>query len=157
MSEQEKSSKKITCWTCCGSGLGAVTASGSGIFCDRCDGTGECPAEMRQWQDAGRKLKQARLDKGLTLPDWAKVNGFDPDMASKAERGIIDPQTLRKKRDVDLEQLERDIHGMCREFEIAHEQDIETILWGFSRVRIRCRAERQLKEICEAAVKNAEL
>jgi transcriptional regulator with XRE-family HTH domain len=39
----------------------------------------------------GKFFKQKRLEKGLTLREFCRINGFDPGNISKIERGLFPP------------------------------------------------------------------
>lgn len=88
----------VSCWDCNSTGILALArfnTDGVEIPCDRCNGTGECPAVMREWQLLGAAYKEDRRRNERTLREEAKLRGYGVVELSKAERGIIDPCTLK--------------------------------------------------------------
>lgn len=84
----------VRCWSCDGSGIGSpamMNTAFADIPCDRCGGTGQCPAIMREWEKEGRKMKEWRLRYDLSLRECAKARCFGVVEYSRAERGLIDP------------------------------------------------------------------
>jgi ribosome-binding protein aMBF1 (putative translation factor) len=59
--------------------------------CDRCNGTGTVPKEMKEWMRLGEYLRNKRREEGLTLRAFSEKIGVDALIISKAERGIMDP------------------------------------------------------------------
>lgn len=46
----------------------------------------------------GKFFKQKRIERGLTLREFCRANGFDPGNVSKLERGLLLPPMTREKR-----------------------------------------------------------
>lgn len=46
----------------------------------------------------GRFFKQKRIELGLTLREFCRINGFDPGNISKLERGLLPPPLTKEKR-----------------------------------------------------------
>jgi transcriptional regulator with XRE-family HTH domain len=46
----------------------------------------------------GDFFKQKRVDLGLTLREFCRINGFDPGNISKIERGLLPPPQSNEKR-----------------------------------------------------------
>lgn len=88
----------IQCWDCGGAGVFSAKRNTAGvdIQCDRCGGAGKCPAIMREWQLLGAAYAEDRQRNDRSLREEAKLRGYDVVTLSKAERGIIDPRTLRE-------------------------------------------------------------
>ena len=82
----------VSCWSCNGTGVGAFFKRE--IPCQRCDGTGECPEIMKEWQSLGDLYKAERIQNRFPLRLWAEKIGCDVNDLSRAERGLIDPRTL---------------------------------------------------------------
>ena len=88
----------VSCWSCGGTGIGAFAhadTSFSEIQCDRCQGTGQCPEKMREWEAIGGLIREDRLKSECTLRDRAHKKGWSAYDLSRAERGIIDPYSLK--------------------------------------------------------------
>lgn len=73
-------------------------ANGSSGFnvpfkCSRCKGTGECPDEMAQWIEEGRRMRYQRVNGGnyRNLGQEAKRRGISVVELSSMERGQIKP------------------------------------------------------------------
>ena len=87
----------VSCWDCNSTGILALArfnTAGVDIPCDRCNGTGKCPAIMREWQNLGAAYKEDRQRNDRSLREEAKLRGYNVVTLSKAERGIIDPREL---------------------------------------------------------------
>jgi hypothetical protein len=87
----------VRCWSCDGTGIGSpavFNTAGIDIPCDRCKGTGQCPAVMRKWEELGHRIRKVRQDRDQSLREWARQFGVSVVMLSQAERGIIDPRSL---------------------------------------------------------------
>lgn len=100
----------VSCWDCNSTGILALArfnTAGVDIPCDRCNGTGKCPAIMREWQLLGAAYKEDRQRNGRSLREEAKLRGCNVVTLSKAERGIIDPHELRAANDQALPQAGR--------------------------------------------------
>jgi DnaJ-class molecular chaperone len=84
------------CIDCNGRGeiLPAFHQMGLTITCDRCQGTGQMPRHQLPWIEAGRRLRQERINRRETLRDCATRLNLDVMAVSDAERGKIDPATL---------------------------------------------------------------
>ena len=65
------------------------------IDCDLCSATGKVSDEQIQWREKGLKLRDARIERGETLRDFARRHNIDVSDVSKAERGVIDPKILK--------------------------------------------------------------
>lgn len=59
------------------------------LTCDRCQGTGNIPDEMLEWIERGRKLREDRKSRGMTLRKEAEERGMLPSELSRIERGIV--------------------------------------------------------------------
>ena len=46
----------------------------------------------------GTYFKQKRINLGLTLREFCRINGFDPGNISKIERGLLPPPQSKEKR-----------------------------------------------------------
>ena len=46
----------------------------------------------------GRFFKQKRIELGLPLREFCRINGFDPGNISKLERGLLPPPQKKEKR-----------------------------------------------------------
>lgn len=57
------------------------------IDCSTCKGAGEITEDMRESIDAGRKARQNRIDRGLTLRQEADRLGVSAVVLSRLERG----------------------------------------------------------------------
>lgn len=64
--------------------------------CDLCQSTGSISDEKVEWVQAGEKLRQARIEREETLREFAKRTGIDVGAVSKAERGCINPDIIKK-------------------------------------------------------------
>lgn len=53
---------------------------------------------MTGGQNFGKFFKQKRIERGLTLREFCRTNGFDPGNISRLERGLLLPPTTREKR-----------------------------------------------------------
>lgn len=97
----------VRCWSCDGTGVGATACSNTtfkDIPCDRCNGSGMCPEIMREWMRGGALLRTNRQLQDATLREWAQKLGVGVVALSKAERGIIDPRTLRNPANAESSQ-----------------------------------------------------
>lgn len=62
------------------------------------------------WRDAGKKIKAARLEKGLTQEDLSKIVGVTPESISYYETGKKRPsfdkiKTICRVLNIDMEKL----------------------------------------------------
>ncbi len=64
------------------------------IDCDVCDATGSISDEQLGWIERGAKLRNAHVESGVTMRNFAKRHSLDVGDLSKAERGAIDPSFL---------------------------------------------------------------
>lgn len=88
-----KPPETITCWDCNGTGqVLTLNQKCPTLPCDRCNETGTVPAEMKQWVEWGKIIKERRTAMRFQLVAWAKMNGYDFLQLSRAERGVIDPR-----------------------------------------------------------------
>jgi transcriptional regulator with XRE-family HTH domain len=46
----------------------------------------------------GNFFKQRRRERGITLREFCRINGFDPGNISKLERGLLPPPSAKEKR-----------------------------------------------------------
>jgi len=53
---------------------------------------------MRVGTSFGSFFKQRRIELGLTLREFCRINGFDPGNVSKLERGLLSPPQTQAKR-----------------------------------------------------------
>jgi len=77
------------CQQCVGTGK-IFFRNNSFIQCDMCQGFGQTENNVL-WGIIGKMIRQARLDKNLTLRKAAKQFNVDPSNLSRYERGIIKP------------------------------------------------------------------
>lgn len=61
------------------------------VTCHQCEGNGEVPDEMTEWIKEGKKLKDKRIEKRLTLRKAAKKLGIDGSELSYQETGRKKP------------------------------------------------------------------
>ena len=59
--------------------------------CPDCYATGEVDDRMVEWAPIGQVLKDARISRHETLRAFCKRTGIDPDLRSRQERGLVDP------------------------------------------------------------------
>jgi hypothetical protein len=62
------------------------------VPCDQCDGRGYIPEYTLQWIEEGKKLRQDRRDREITLRVEAQRRGISALKLSQMERGIIPPE-----------------------------------------------------------------
>ena len=90
---------QIKCPRCEGAGnaIGLALSKGKVIemTCPWCEGTGSVERRVITWIERGVVLKQSRLDRHTTLREESKRRGIDAATLSRAERGIIDPDTIK--------------------------------------------------------------
>lgn len=83
-------------------GLFAIRSDGSGcdpcrMFpCHRCKGAGSVPDEMAEWMEAGKRLKEDRLARNMTLRQEAEARELRVSELSDMERGRVDPDNPPK-------------------------------------------------------------
>lgn len=85
----------ITCPDCHGTGKILVAFKMIDLVCDRCGGSGKCPAIMLEWMEKGRVLRQERLSRRVSLREESLEKGMDVMILSHAERGITNPDMLK--------------------------------------------------------------
>jgi hypothetical protein len=96
----------ITCPKCQGAGLDfgwgdkftsdATMQGGPAVIpCPQCKGAKTVPAEMIGWIVKGEQLREARIARRETLRDAALRLGIPAVVLSEAERGVIDPDTVK--------------------------------------------------------------
>ncbi len=91
--------KKVKCWSCDGSGISSLAqfnTAGINIPCERCGASGECLEIMREWENTGKAYRAERQLNNSTLREWAEKLGVSVVTLSRAERGIIDPRTMKE-------------------------------------------------------------
>ena len=66
------------------------------ISCYRCEESGEVPDIQAEWIILGEKLREERLSRKVILRDEANRLGISALTLSEAERGMIDPRTIKK-------------------------------------------------------------
>jgi len=80
-----KGSKQLSGFGC--PGLKPIT-----IPCITCRGTGEVPEEMTlAWMPLGKKMKENRRARGMSLREEAKRRRMQPSVLSEMERGVCSP------------------------------------------------------------------
>ena len=106
----------VRCWDCNGAGKVHAAFMPISLTCGRCGGRGECPEIMKEWQETGRQIKAARLERRVMLRDEAHARGVPLAMMSDAERGISNPAMLKAYPPNSLlcHQIEGDIHWVVR-------------------------------------------
>lgn len=80
-------------------GKGVVLALGCGpqhpvalsYDCELCGKTGKIDEARVKWREAGRRMKAARVTRGIVLREEANRRGVDVVVLSKMERGIVAP------------------------------------------------------------------
>lgn len=88
----------MTCPECQGAGRYTVlTRNGrASMACSLCIMTGRLVGQQIAWRKVGQQFRERRVELGVTLRDWARCKGLDVETVSNAERGVIDPEVLRK-------------------------------------------------------------
>jgi len=86
---------EITCFDCDGHGKVAFAFQDLHLKCRRCKGTGKCPAVMAEWRTAGKRIRDARIDRDQGLREYAALIGMSPVRLSDFERGMINPANFR--------------------------------------------------------------
>lgn len=69
------------------------------IDCDVCGTTGIVSDEQLAWIKRGKEFRDARVESGLTMRDFARNKGIDVYVLSQAERGAIEPSILEALKD----------------------------------------------------------
>lgn len=72
----------------------AGKVSSASIKCDMCNGTGKIEDIKLLWIAQGKKLKELRLSKNVSLRAAAIKLNVDASNLSKMERGIIQPKNI---------------------------------------------------------------
>lgn len=70
---------------------GKKKMKGLSIPCDLCEGTGKVTDERLEWIEQGKRLRELRMSKNLSLRKAAKKYGVDHSDLSKMERGVKKP------------------------------------------------------------------
>lgn len=65
------------------------------IPCQQCQGAKVVPVEMLGWIVKGEQLRETRIARRETLRDAALRLGIPATTLSQAERGVIDPDTVK--------------------------------------------------------------
>ena len=68
--------------------------AGSGfqwLDCLRCKGAGEVPDEQAEWIEAGRRMREDRMGRDMSLNEEAKRRGMRAVELSQMERGVRAP------------------------------------------------------------------
>lgn len=66
------------------------------ISCYRCEESGEVPDIQAEWIPLGKKLREDRISRKVILRQEAINLGISALTLSEAERGMIDPRTIKK-------------------------------------------------------------
>lgn len=64
--------------------------------CPRCKGTAEVPDIQAEWIEIGKEIKRLRLENNLGLRAGAVELGIQPSILSEYERGMRNPEDLKK-------------------------------------------------------------
>jgi len=64
---------------------------GKKLPCSRCDGRGYIPTHTLEWIEQGKKMREERRSREVTLRQEAKDRGITMLELSQMERGIIRP------------------------------------------------------------------
>jgi hypothetical protein len=88
----------MKCPSCHGAKQFLVICNGSFIPCFRCKASGRVPDIQKKWIVRGRKIRNDRVKRGVTLREEAKRRKLDVLALSEMERGVIDPGTDGKSK-----------------------------------------------------------
>lgn len=66
------------------------------VTCSRCGGSGQVDEDTIEWILKGKKLREDRLSRGMTLRSEAKRLGISPSQLSRMERGVERPEDQTK-------------------------------------------------------------
>jgi len=88
----------VLCFECNGTGKVSHTifsknSSTIETTCEMCNGKGKIANKKIDWIIQGMKLKEDRLNQGITIQKAARLLQVEPDSIDRMERGIVKPLT----------------------------------------------------------------